>query len=82
MRQLTIDVPDALYLELEKAAAATREFGYGPEHWACDVIVSELAARRLPHVAMGALGARVGVVQREVEPEGYRVMRPERRLYA
>jgi hypothetical protein len=48
MRKITLCLPDALYEELETAAAGARELGFGPERWAQEVLESELATRRLP----------------------------------
>ena len=47
MRKVTIALPDVLYAELQEMATAIDEYGYGPAHWAGDLIASELAARRL-----------------------------------
>ena len=52
MQRVTIALPDALYAELQEAATAIDEFGYGPANWAGDLIASELAARRLPKVGL------------------------------
>jgi hypothetical protein len=80
--RIMIVIPDCMYSELEEASSATRELGYGPEHWASDVVVSELAARRLPRVVLGNHGPRIGA--KEVEPQqGHRILWPQkRRQYA
>lgn len=82
MRQIVLNLPDALYLELEVVSARVREHGYGPTQWAQEVIEADLASRRLPKVALGVYGARIGtpeVVEAEEadEPEGYPVRWPE-----
>lgn len=59
MRRVTIALPDALYAELKEVSTATEERGYGPAHWAGDLICAELAARRLPKVRVGANGPRI-----------------------
>lgn len=76
MRQVTIALPDGLYAELREVSKAAGEPGYGPAHWAGDLIASELASRRLPRVAKGRLGARVS--SGDVELKTYRAVLPEK----
>ena len=76
MRNVTIRLPDALFAELQSAAEATKERGYGPASWAGDLVSSELAARRLTSVSLGSHGPRIGTAI-ETEPEGHRVLWPE-----
>jgi hypothetical protein len=75
MRRITISLPDALFAELQSAANATEVRGYGPAHWAGDLVASELASRRLPSVSMGSHGPRI--MATETEPDGHRVVCPE-----
>ena len=74
MRKVTIALPDALYAELQEAATAIDEYGYGPANWAGDLIASELAARRLPRVTRQAPdhGPRI----KAAEPEPCHVLLP------
>jgi hypothetical protein len=65
MRHVTISLPDALYAELQEAASLTRGHGYGPEHWACDLLAGELASRRIARLP-----------RRARELEGHRVLWP------
>jgi hypothetical protein len=78
MRRITIALPDGLYMELCEVAADAGEVGYGPAHWASDVIASELAARRLPKIAPARYGARVAEPERETELEPHFLRLPER----
>lgn len=50
----------ALYRELAEMAAKFDEPGFGPTRCAEEILVSELASRRLPKVERGAHGARPG----------------------
>jgi hypothetical protein len=58
MRTVTIELPDVLYSDLEREAAALAtldEPRYSPANWAADCVTSELAARRLPRVSRSRL---------------------------
>jgi hypothetical protein len=58
MRTVTIALPDVLYSDLEREAAALAtldEPRYSPANWAADCVASELAARRLPRVSRSRL---------------------------
>ena len=68
-----ISLPDGLYAELCEVSKATHESGYGPEHWATDLVAAELAARRLPRISPGTHGPRI----KTAEPEPYRVLLPD-----
>lgn len=59
MKRITVVLPNALYSELQEAAANVDEPGYDAQRWANDLIASELAARRLPKISQGMLGARL-----------------------
>lgn len=72
MRRVSIALPDALYRELQQAAAMMDEPGYGPVNFATDVLASELASRRLPKVTQGAYGPRI-MAERPAEPEAHRI---------
>jgi hypothetical protein len=63
---------DELYGELKEAC---QESQCSPKQFAAQLVESALASRRLPNVAQGAYGARIGVpeVDAEVEPDGYPV---------
>jgi hypothetical protein len=76
--QISIALPDGLYLELQQAAAAMQDPGYTATHFATDVVASELASRRLSRVAQGRYGARVIESAPIEQPEPYRLMLPER----
>lgn len=76
MRQITIALPDGLYAELESASAAMCEPNYGADKFACDIVASDLASRRLSRVTPGKCGGRVQAKARE--PETYRLLLPER----
>jgi len=51
-----LDLPDALALELQSAC---RDCGISPKLFAAQSVESVLAGRRLPHVRVSPLGARV-----------------------
>ena len=70
---LELELPDALQDELQKAAKTS---GITAPAWAALAIEAELATRRLPRVALGAHGPRIG--GREIEPEGYAVRLEQR----
>jgi hypothetical protein len=79
MRAVSIDLPDELFQELQEAAEAIREDGYGPEHFAADIVAAELASRRLPKFETGPHGPRIqAAIEDEIEPKDYRVVWPER----
>ena len=65
MVQVKISLPDGLFAELQAASAAIGERGYGPAHWATDCVAAELAARRLPRVALGSHGPRIEAIEPE-----------------
>jgi hypothetical protein len=49
VRQITITLPDELYVELQTVSSeCTKEMGFGPETWAQEAVESALASRRLP----------------------------------
>ena len=81
MRQVILNLPDALYLELEVVSAAVREHGYGPASWAQEAVESVLATRRLPGVTAGRCGPRITAPEvaevEDAELEGYPVHWPE-----
>lgn len=76
MRAIRILLPTTLYTELCEVSAAMDEPGYGPSHYAADVLASELASRRLPRIALGSHGPRMNT-KADIEPQIYRVMSPE-----
>lgn len=78
MRKVSIALPNELYAELEAWAELMREPGYGPASFATDVLASELASRRLPHVSQGRYGARVIETKPAEQPQPYRLHLPER----
>ncbi len=78
MRRVTFSLPDELYSDLQELAAATREHGYGPAQFAGDVVAAELASRRLSRVTLGSHGARIGIPEADAEPEGHRILWPEK----
>jgi hypothetical protein len=75
MRHIRISLPDGLYRELQEVSAAAKEPGFGPAHWAGELVASELAARRLPSVSLGSHGPRITAA---AEPECHRVLLPEK----
>jgi hypothetical protein len=52
MRAVTINLPDALFAELETASSNVHEFGFTPERFAQEAVESALASRRLPRVRL------------------------------
>jgi hypothetical protein len=76
MRHIRIALPDALFAELQSAAESTKERGYGPAHWAGDLVASELAARRLPSVSLGSHSPRMTAA--DVESVCHRLMLPRK----
>ena len=54
-----------------------QEPNYGPAEFASDLVVSELAARRLPRIAPGRYGARVIGAEKPTEPVRHRLLLPE-----
>jgi hypothetical protein len=62
---LDLDLPTSLHGEL---LAAAKEARCNPEVFAGECLESVLATRRLPRVALGAHGPRIGT--REIEPDG------------
>lgn len=83
MRTIAVELTDVLYAELEVAAAAIREHGYGVEAWATEALEAAIATRRLPHVTQGTHGPRISTPEineevGEVGPEEcYPVHLPE-----
>jgi len=47
MKAVTIQLPDAVYRDLEAEARALEIPSYTPRAWAADLIAAELASRRL-----------------------------------
>ena len=75
--RITITLPRELGRDLRAIAAAMQEPNYGPAEFASDLVVSELASRRLPHIAPGRHGARVLGAEKPTEPVTYRLLLPE-----
>jgi hypothetical protein len=74
MRRIEIALTERQYAQLREVSSAACEKNYSPEMWAAEVVSSELAARRLPTIAPGRLGARMTT---ETDTDRYRVVRPE-----
>lgn len=67
----TLVLNEQLYAELIDGC---RECNCSPKQFAAESLESVLASRRLPRVALGAQGARIGKPDVEdAEPEGYPV---------
>ena len=67
----SMTIPDTLYQELIEAA---RESRCSPKIFAAQSVESVLASRRLPRVAQGSHGPRIGGREvEEAEPDGYRL---------
>lgn len=75
-RNIRIQLPGALYAELCEVAAKMHEPGFGPARCAEEILVSELAARRLTKVETprGYGGRHHG---RAVEPYHVHIALPE-----
>lgn len=75
MRAIRILIPPVLYAELCEAAASKNEPGFGPAAYATELVISEMAARRLPKITPARNGARVAA-KAGTEPERYRIVLP------
>lgn len=69
--KITIELPDALYMDLALLARA-HEQGYKPEHYAAELVCSDLASRRL--------AVMDGKTETRYRPVEYRVSLPQKRV--
>jgi hypothetical protein len=72
MQTIQILLSPALYIELCEVSAGMDEPGYGPEQHAAEVVIADLASRRLSRMP-----ARYRHGTRRTEPVTYQVMLPE-----